>query len=119
MVQRSFYEIEKPMNYWSSGKVVDILVNDYYYFKALTGARSINTKRMRENDNGQFIQSKINIANIEVSFDIRFIGDDYVDSNWEKDMLERKIIHTLKNDVQIYIPNIQDELYSLIYNIII
>ena len=119
VVQRSFYEIEEPMKYWLSGKDVDIIVNDYYYFKALTGARSINKKIMRENDNGQGIQSKINIENIEVSFDIRFVGDDYVDSNWEKDMLDRKIIHTLNNNVQIYIPNIQDELYSLIYNIII
>jgi len=119
VVQRSFHEIEEPMKYWLSGKDVDIIVNDYYYFKALTGARSINKKKMRENDNGQGIQAKINIENIEVSFDIRFVGDDYVDSNWEKDMLDRKIIHNLKNDVQIYIPNTQDELYSLMYNIII
>ncbi len=120
VVQRSFHEIEQPMNYWLSGKDVDIVVNDYYYFKALTGARSCGNKRyMRENDNGYIIQSKINIADTEVAFDIRFVGDNYVDSNWEKDMLDRRIIHTLKNNVQIYIPNTLDELYSLTYNIII
>ena len=35
VVQRSFHEIEEPMNYWLSGKDVDIIVNDYYYFKSL------------------------------------------------------------------------------------
>ena len=119
VVQRSFHEIEEPLNYFKAGHDIDILVNDYYYFKALTGARSVNKKRMRENDNGQIIQSTINIENTEVPFDIRFVGDDYVDSNWEKDMLDRKIVHNLKNDVQIYIPNTQDELYSIIYHIII
>jgi len=39
VVQRSFHEIEQPMEYWLSGKDVDVIVNDYY-FKALTGARS-------------------------------------------------------------------------------
>ena len=118
VIQRSFREIEEEMKYWLSGKDVDILVNDYYYFKALTGARSINKKKMRENDNGYHIQSKIKIANIEVAFDIRFVGDNYVDSNWEKDMLDRRITHNLKNDIQIYIPNISDELYSMIYHIL-
>ena len=74
---------------------------------------------MRENDNGYIIQSKIKIAGVEVAFDIRFVGDNYIDSNWENDMLNRKIIHNLKNDVKIYIPNKQDEIYSLIYHIII
>jgi hypothetical protein len=120
VVQRSFHEIEQPMEYWLSGKDVDVIVNDYYYFKALTGARSCgNKKNMRENDNGYIIQSKIKIAGVEVAFDIRFVGDNYIDSNWENDMLNRKIIHNLKNDVKIYIPNKQDEIYSLIYNIII
>lgn len=119
VIQRSFHEIAYESNFFKNNKDVDILVNDYYYFKALTGARSLNTKIMRENDNGHDIQSIINIDNVEVPFDIRFVGDDYVDSNWEKDMLDRKIIHNLKNDVQIYVPNTQDELYSLMYNIII
>ena len=119
LIQRSFHEIEYDVNYFKGGKDVDILVNDYYYFKALTGARSRNKKNMRENDNGYFIKSTINIGNVEIPFDIRFVGDDYVDSNWEKDMLNRTIKYTLKNDIIINIPNNYDELYSLIYHIII
>jgi len=119
LIQRSFHEIENPPEFFENNKDVDILVNDYYYFKALTGARSVNKKNMRENDNGYHIQSKINIGGVEIPFDIRFVGDDYVDSNWEKDMLNRIIKHTLKNNIVINIPNNSDELYSLIYNIII
>jgi hypothetical protein len=123
VIQRSFHEIEEPLNYFKAGHDVDILVNDYYYFKALTGARCHGDnkikKNMRENDNGFMIQSRINIGGIEIPFDIRFVGDNYVDSNWENDMLNRKVIHTLKNNVQIYIPNTLDELYSVLYHVII
>ena len=119
VIQRSFYELEEPINYFKGKHDIDILVNDYYYFKALTGARSVNKKNMRENDNGYNIQSTIRIASIEVKFDIRFVGDNYIDSNWEKDMLDRKMVHNLKNNIQIYVHNINDELYSIIYHIII
>mgnify|MGYP003677361666 CR=1 FL=1 len=119
LVQRSFYEIEYPLEYFKGGHDIDILVNDYYYFKALTGARSVNSVKMRENDNGYNIQSKINIGGVEVPFDIRYVGDNYVDAVWEKDMIKKRIKHTLKNDITIYIPNKSDEIFSLIYHIII
>ena len=74
---------------------------------------------MRENDNGWNIQSRINIGGVEIKFDIRFVGDDYFDSNWELDMLNKRICKTLKENIIINIPNNLDELYSLIYHIII
>ena len=74
---------------------------------------------MRERDNGFHIQSNINIGKIEIPFDIRFIGDNYVDSKWEYEMLNRRIKYKLNNNIIIYIPNIEDEIYSLLYNIII
>ena len=119
VIQRSFHEIEYGASYFVKNKDIDILVNDYYYFKALTGARSINRKNMRECDNGYHVQSKININGLEIPFDIRYIGDNYVDSNWEKDMLNRRVEYKFKNDIVIYNPNNIDELYSLIYNILI
>lgn len=130
LILRSSHEIEYSLEFFKKNHDIDILVNDYYYFKALTGARSLERnlsnnifkltrKNMRENDNGYHIQSTVNIGGVEIPFDIRFVGDDYVDSNWEKDMLNRKIKHTLKNNIVINIPNNSDELYSLIYHIII
>lgn len=61
----------------------------------------------------------INIEENEIPFNIRYIGDNYIDSNWEKDILNRRISHKLKNNITIYIPNNIDELYLLIYHIII
>jgi hypothetical protein len=118
VVQRSFHELENSPSFFKK-KDVDVLVNDYYYFKAITGARSVDRKRMRENNNGSGVQSKIQIGGVEAPFDIRFIGDDFVDSMWEQDMLDRRILHEVNNKVKIYIPNKEDELYSLLYNILV
>ena len=119
LIQRSFHEIENGPIFFRGGKDIDILVNDYYYFKSLTGARTNNRRYMRENDNGHHVQSTISIGNVEVPFDIRYIGDNYVDSVWENNMLQKRIKHTLKNNIVISIPNQIDEMFSLIYNIII
>ena len=118
VVQRSFHELENSPSFFRR-KDVDVLVNDYYYFKSITGARSVNKKLMRENDNGYHIQSKINIGGREVPFDIRFVGDDFVDSVWEQNMLNRRILHNVTDEIEIYIPNKEDELYSLLYNILV
>ena len=121
LVQRSYHELEQTPKQYGPKKDVDILVNDYYYFKSITGARfdTKYIKEMRENDNGPKVLNKINIDNCEIRFDIRFIGDNFVDSNWERNMINNKIEHKLKNNIKIYIPSIEDELYSLIYNILI
>jgi hypothetical protein len=119
LVQKSFHEIEYGPKFFHKNKDIDVLVNDYYYFKALTGARSVNRINMRENDNGYNVQSWINIGGVEIAFDIRFVGDDFIDSNWELDMLNRRIPHTFKQNININIPCIMDELYYLVYSIII
>ena len=118
LVQRSFHELDNAPSYFKV-KDVDVLVNDYYYFKAITGARSVNKKHMREMNNGYNIQSKIHVGGVEVPFDIRFVGDDFVDSTWERDMLDRRISHKVNDEVEIYIPSKEDELYSLLYNILV
>lgn len=119
VIQRGFHEIEYGASYYNKNKDIDILVNDYYYFKALTGARSSNKKHMRECDNGYNVRSVINVNGIEIPFDIRYLGDNYVDSNWERDILNRRVEYNLNNGIMINIPNTSDELYSLIYHIII
>lgn len=86
VVQRSYHELKNAPS-WFGGKDVDILVSDYYHFKALTGARGNGGRSMRDNDNGHKIQNSIIIGKQKIAFDVRFVGDDYVDSNWEHDML--------------------------------
>ncbi len=117
VVQRSFHELEHSPPFFKDD--VDILVNDYYYFKSITGARSLNKRKMRENDNGYHVRSTIQVGGTEVPFDIRFVGDDYVDSVWERDMLDRRILHKVNDEVEIYTPNKEDEMYSLLYHILV
>lgn len=118
LVQRSFHELENSPSFFEV-RDVDVLVNDYYYFKSITGARSVNKRMMRENDNGFHIQSTINVGGVEVPFDIRFVGDDFVDSAWERDMLDRRILNKINDEVEIYTPNKEDEMYSLLYSILV
>lgn len=116
VVQRSYHELRNPPS-WFSGKDVDILVNDYYHFKALTGARG-HGQNIRDNDNGHKIQNNIIIGGKKIAFDVRFVGDDYVDSRWEQDMLGRSVRATV-GEVTFCIPSHDDELYSLLYNVLV
>lgn len=120
IIQRSFFELEFTPQEYGPKKDVDILVNYYYYFKSITGARTDLKYRdvMREDDNGPKVLNTINIGGCEIRFDIRFIGDNYIDPIWERNMLNNRIIHKL-NNFEIYVPKTEDEMYSLIYNIIV
>ena len=86
VVQRSHHEVSSA----SISKDIDILVSDYFMFKSLTGARSRYPKKMREVDNGPSIQ---NVVADRWTFDVRYVGDGYYDTNWQVDMLHRRIPH--------------------------
>jgi hypothetical protein len=118
VVQRSVHELKnKPT--WFKGTDVDVLVNDYYCFKAVTGARSpVGNRHIRENDNGYFIQSTILVGGVEIRFDIRYTGDRYLDPNWELVILNRKTPATI-GGFEVFVPSPEDELYSLLYHIFI
>jgi hypothetical protein len=97
---------------------IKFLVNDYYYFKSLVGARSTDKINMRENDNGYNINNMIIIDNKIVSINIRFIGDNYFDSNWQKNILNSANIINL-NNYKIKITNNYNQYFTLLYHIII
>lgn len=97
---------------------IKILVNDYYYFKSITGARSTDKINMRENDNGFNVNNNIIINNNLINFNIRFIGDNYFDSIWEKNMLNSSIKIQF-NNFQIKICNDINLYYSVIYHLIV
>lgn len=118
IIQRSFGQLANPPSTFGYDDV-DILVNDYYYFKAITGARSNNISAMRENDNGYWVQSNILVDNVEIRFDIRFLGDNYINSRWEKDMLENRSLFSIGRGLRVFIPNIEDELCSMLYYVLI
>jgi hypothetical protein len=53
------------------------------------------------------------INNNSVSLDLRFVGDNYYCEKWEKEMLERRVLHK-----GFYVLSDEDHFYSLIYHAI-
>jgi predicted Ser/Thr protein kinase len=118
VVQRSHNDLESLNNY-RDGSDIDILVNDYYLFKSITGAETNNKIYMRENDNGFYIQNNVLIAGIKVAVDIRYIGDDYNNSKWQFDMLNSRVLTEISSNLNVYISKPEDEFHSLVFNLLV
>lgn len=99
---------------------VDILVNDYYLFKTVTGALSTSTVHMREQNNGGHIQSTVRIGGHEVAFDIRFVGDGYVDREWQMGILKRRKRHMYSrrdsSEGSFLVPGDEDYFFMYLYH---
>jgi hypothetical protein len=101
---------------------VAILVNDYYAFKGLTGALSTNTNEMREQNNSGHIQSCISVAGHEVVFDVRYVGDGYIDPTWQSHMLKhrkRAYLNTPQGGVSFHVPSDEDYYFTLLYHVLV
>ncbi len=92
---------------------VDILVNDYFLAKSALDSQNCMGGYSIENG-GYRILNNVKIGEGEVQFDIRWLGDNYYDYNWEKAILETRVRR--KN---FFIPDKENHLYSLIYHAII
>jgi hypothetical protein len=66
-----------------------------------------------KNDDGIHYFVKIN--NIDIELDVRWIGDGYYDTNWEKEMLRTKELY--RNSF--YIMNQENYFYSLLYHALV
>ena len=100
---------------------LDILVNDYHLFKRIADAHSYKLKNLSffsnngdpVEDYGFKVSNYININKRKICLDIRYVGDNYLDKNWQANILKNKIFY--KN---IFIPSKKDQLYSILYHII-
>ena len=70
---------------------IDVLTNDYFLFKAISGGKS--RKKPMVEDGGYKVCNKVRINNIEVDVDIRHMGDNYYCIDWERDMLDSRVLH--------------------------
>ena len=110
--------INKKTELFENKYNIKFIVNDYYYFKSLIGARSTDKINMRENDNGYNVNNMIIINNKEININIRFIGDNYFDSIWQKNILNSGSIIKLDN-IKIKITNSYNQYFTLLYHIIV
>ena len=100
---------------------LDILVNDYYLFKKISDCHSYKKKNYNfisnsgdpVDENGIKVSNYVKINHKKIRIDVRFIGDNYFDSNWQK-----KILITRKLGSLYFVPNKENFIYSLIYHIV-
>lgn len=86
---------------------IDLLVDDYDNAKLILNAKAVFPEAHR-------VHNKIIVAGEEVLIDIRYVGDNYYDKDWQKDMLNTKILHNNFN-----VMNSTNHYYSLLYHAII
>ena len=84
---------------------IDLLVENKNYVKYLTQAKDVFGVSYR-------VYHTIRVAGKEVPFDFRYIGDDYYDEEWEKNILKTR--HLLQKGF--YVPDDENQYYTLLYH---
>jgi hypothetical protein len=92
---------------------VDILCNDYYRAKRILDGDSV-IPTPRYEDGGYRILNYVRVGGTKVMFDLRYVGDQYYDRPLEERMLERRVPWH-----NVYVPDPETHLYTLIYHAII
>lgn len=106
VVLRNFEELPTKYNKGFEGDI-DILAEDKNEIELITNAEKISPEKFGR-------RFKILIKNEKVHLDLRYVGDGYLDEEWEKLILKEKII---KNKISV--PNNKNYFYSLLYHYLI
>lgn len=95
---------------------VDLLVYDYYDVKRILDGDSPQNLWSVSYEVGKYrIVNTVLIGGKRVNFDVRYVGDNYLDKQWQKDILKRRV--TFRKGI--YVPSEEDHLFSIIYHAII
>jgi len=84
---------------------IDLLVADYDEARRLMNARPVRRQRYR-------VLNEVSIAEQKVLFDLRYVGDNYYDKCWERDVLKGRTL----SPRGFYRPNDKDYFYTLLYH---
>lgn len=84
---------------------IDLLVENKNYIKYLTLANDVYHLSYR-------VYHTIRIANKDVPFDFRYVGDWYYDKRWEQKILKNRQLISKG----FYVPNDKDQFYTLLYH---
>jgi len=106
IVLRNFDNLNEQLT--SKHPDVDILTANKNLTKDILNAVETKSKSYR-------VQHSVFIDNKDINFDIRYVGDDYYDKNWETELLRAKV----KHEKGFYIPDNLNLFYSLIYHALI
>jgi hypothetical protein len=94
-----------PGNYYS-GKHgdIDLLVSNYENTRHVTNSQDVHHQKHR-------VHNKVMIDSEEIFFDFRFLGDNYYDKAWEKEILNSR-----KKKNGLYVIDQKNYFYSLMYH---
>ncbi len=106
IVLRNFDNLEEQLT--TKHPDVDLLTENKNLTKDILNAVETTNKSYR-------VQHSVKINNKEINFDIRYVGDNYYDKNWELDLLKTKV----KHEKGFYVPDELNLFYSLIYHSLI
>ncbi len=87
---------------------IDLLVDNEKELARLLVAKKVSKKDYRVN-------YRCRVGEENIKFDFRHVGDRYYDTNWEKQILAKRV----KNAKGIYVPEEEDYKYSLLYHALI
>tara|TARA_B110000879_G_scaffold207804_1_gene292166 strand:- start:4453 stop:5616 length:1164 start_codon:yes stop_codon:yes gene_type:complete len=106
IVLRNFDNLEEQLT--TKHPDVDVLTENKNLTKDILNAVETTNKSYR-------VQHSVKINNKDINFDIRYVGDNYYDKNWEIELLKTKV----KHEKGFYIPDNLNLFYSLIYHALI
>lgn len=100
---------------------IDIMVNDYFLFKRISDCHSYKLKNLDLisnsgdpiDEDGFKVSNYIYAGNKKINIDVRFVGDGYLDKNWQKKILQNRKFKDFK-----FIPSKEDYAYTLVYHIV-
>lgn len=98
LVQRGFESLPNE----NPEKDIDFLTDNYQRLASAIGAKQ---------QKNQLYKGEVLIKNEKISLDLRYVGDKYYDVNWQKEMLQNKV---LQNDV--FVPRADDYFFSLLFH---
>ncbi|MBX2866358.1 hypothetical protein KTR10_00125 [Candidatus Kaiserbacteria bacterium] len=121
VVLRNFDTLPEDTDYGKKNDI-DMLVEDYYLFKRITGALSYKHKRPKAHKRGgpaveyggYKVAGKVSIAGREVSVDVRFVGDNYYPRGWEEEVLKSRRAYK-----GFFVPDEEHFFYTLLYHTLV
>ena len=106
VIMRNFEPIPKEYTMESHGDI-DLLCDDPFLMKYILNAEPIYPGSDR-------VLHNVLIKNEKVLFDFRFVGDNYYDSTWQKDILKNRVMQR-----GFYRPSSEDYFYTLLYHALV
>ena len=101
-----------------SGFGIDLLVSDYFKAKTALDGESADAMHERYDNGGRGVRNFVSIGGYRVPFDLRTVGDGYLDARWQGEILEERVPASSSSEA-FDIPSKEQGQASLLYHILV